>query len=101
MDNYDAERASAENGWMWWNLFIGASAVAFGLYLVPDADEWWEFATIVIMGVFALVVVTQGVRSLIARRSAAARRESIAGREDVTGREAGAHREAGARRDPS
>ena len=98
MDNYDAERASAENGWMWWNLFIGASAVAFGLYLVPDADEWWEFATIVIMGVFALVVVTQGVRSLIARRSAPARGESPAGREDVPGHEDVPGREAGAGR---
>jgi len=89
VDNYDAERASAEDGWVWWNLFIGASAVAFGLYLVPDADEWWEFATIGIMGVFALVVVTQGVRSLIARRRAA------------PARGAGASHDAGAPRDPS
>lgn len=87
MDNYEEQRASGEHGWMWWNFFIGASAIAFALHLVPDADEWWEFATIAIMGVFALVVVIQGARSLIARRRAAA------GREAVDTLEAGAPRE--------
>lgn len=75
MDNFDEERASGEDGWMWWNFFIAAGAVAFSLRLASDANEWWEFTTIAIMGVLAVVLLTQGVRGVLARRRRARERQ--------------------------
>ncbi|TQJ30471.1 hypothetical protein [Microbacterium sp. SLBN-146] len=59
MDNQN-ERGSA-----WWMFAIAAGAVAIVASLATGPIAWWSVATMIVLGVLAVVLVVSGIRALV------------------------------------
>lgn len=59
MDNSD------ERGFASWMFAIAAGAIAIVATLATGRIEWWSVATMIVLGLLAVVLVVSGIRALV------------------------------------